>query len=218
MKVFTDFTQYSPAWWDAHMGRPSASNFDRIITPAKAKLSAQADSYIAELCAEHLCYTPNFFTERGQVPDQGPVSREVEEGTRREPESRKWYSLERNIDVEEVGGCLSECGRFWSSPDGLIGTREGVLELKNPKASTQAAYLLAGTLPEEYRAQVHGHLVVTGLPFVDFASYHPSMPGLIVRVEPDGFTRELKIALEQFWARYESAAKRFGIDLARLTR
>lgn len=212
MKVFTDWRQYSPEYWDHHRGHPSASNFHRIITPRTGKYSKASEGYIDELLAEFVCYTPNFFTERGQVRDTGPVSRAVQEGTDREPESRKWYTLDTGREIEEVGGCVSDCGRFWCSPDGLIG-REGVLELKNPEAKTQVGYMRAGLLPDEYRPQCHGHLIVTGLPYVDFCSYHPSTYGMIVRVEPTSYTRELKVALEQFWTAYEQAGKKLGIDV-----
>lgn len=211
MKVFTDFCQYSPEYWDHRMGHPSASNFDRIITPSTGKFSKGSEKYINELLAEFIIYTPNFFTEQQTVPENRPQNRGMEEGIKREPESRKWYAFEKVKEVEEVGGCLSDCGRWWSSPDGLIGEREGVLELKNPDGATQIKYLLDGGLPEEYRPQCHAHLMITELPYCDFVSYHPSMPGLIVRVEPNEYTRELRVAGEMFWSRYEAAAKRLGV-------
>lgn len=196
MKIFT-CVQYSPAWWAVRRGIPTASQFDRVITPRTLKPSAQADAYIAELIADRACQTPPFFTER-------PMSRDAANGLNMEPEARKWYALAADVEVQQVGFCLSDCGRFGCSPDGLVGTGGG-LELKCPALKTHVRYLQAGTLPDEYKAQVHGSLLVTGRDWWDFVSYAPGLPPLRIRVEPDEFTGKLAAALDDFWAKYQRA-------------
>lgn len=189
--------QYSPEWWEARRGKPSASNFKRIITPKKMELAAGAETYIDELIAEVIHMDPNFLSER-------PQSRAMEEGTRREPESRRWYEMDCGLTVQQIGGCETDDGRFWCSPDALVGD-DGILELKNPDGNTQVAYLRAGTLPDEYRAQCHGHLLISGRQWCDFVSYVPMYPAFKVRVEKDEFTVKLAAALDLFYVRYAEA-------------
>ena len=57
--------------------------------------------------------------------------------------------------------------------------------MKCPKPSTHLGYLRAGVVPREYRLQVQGCMWVTGLESWDFLSYHPDLPPLCVRCEPD---------------------------------
>jgi len=197
--------QYSPEWWTARRGFPSASAFDRILTPT-GKLSASASGYIQELIADRCSLSPNFFTER-------PMSRDMANGLNMEPEARRWYAMERpEARIQEVGGVVSDCGRFWCSPDALV-DEDGVLELKCPKLSTQVGYLMEGTLPAEYRPQVHGHLVVTGRKWCEFCSYAPGLAGFLVRVEPDDYTAKLRIALDDFYTAYHAAIRRVAPHL-----
>jgi hypothetical protein len=202
MKII-ECTQYSPEWWEARCGIPTASQFDRIITAAKAEPSKQMDGYIAELIADKASLTPPFFTERG-----GHTA-EMRNGIDCEPEARRFYEADRGLDVRLAGFIATDDARFGCSPDGLVvdgaGEIVGGLELKCPMLKTQAGYLLKGGLPDDYKAQVHGQLLVTGLPWVDFLSYSPGLPALLVRVEPNDFTKKLASALEVFWEKYQQA-------------
>lgn len=187
-------TQGSPEWWELKRGVPSASNFSRIIT-SRGKLSAQAEGYAAELCSEIKSLNPKFFTSRG--------TEAMRHGATVEPEARRFYEMERSVDVDQVGVCFTDDERFCASPDGLV-EDVGCLELKAPLPKTHAQYLLKGELPAAYRQQVHGQLVVTGLAWVDFLSYCPGLDPLLVRVTPDEFTELVRKALEEFWGTFQS--------------
>lgn len=193
MIVHREFKQYEPAWWDAHRGRPSASNFAKIITPAKGDYSKSAVEYAYELVAE--LYDPEY----GMVSDYASAA--MRNGTIMEPEARRFYEFERDCEVEQVGLCITDDGRFLSSPDALVGD-EGCLELKSPTYKTHIKYLCDGGLPAEYKPQCHGHLLVTRCKWVDFMSYCRGLPPLLVRVEPDEYTVRLAEALEKFWTTY----------------
>lgn len=194
MKEFT-FEQYSPEWWAVRKGVPTASQFFRILTPKTGKLSASADDYAFELVAA--LYDPN-------PPGQDrPASREMMHGLECEPEARSWYELETGSTVRQVGFVLSDCGRIGCSPDGLVG-EDGGLELKCPTLKTQAKYLYDGGLPVEYKAQVHGSLIVTGREWWDFLSYAPGLPPLYLRITPDDYTAKLRDALAAFLERLET--------------
>lgn len=187
--------QYSPEWWELRRGIPTASSFDRILTSKTAKPSAAQEDYIAELLADRACQTPNFFTERS-------TNAAMEEGTRREPQSRLWYEQKYDVRVQQVGFLQTEDLRFGASPDGLVG-EDGGIELKNPTLKQQAIYLMdTSRLLDDYRQQVHGSLVVSGLLWWDLCSYAPPLPAVKLRIERDAYTTRLAEELEAFWEKF----------------
>ncbi len=208
MKII-DCLQYSPEWWEVRRGIPTASCFNRIFTAKTMKPSSQQEGYITQLIADTLRPDAPFLTERSGHTEA------MRNGTNTEPEARKWYMVERDCEVCEVGFCLTDDGRFGCSPDGLIvgdGEAEwaGALELKCPMLKTQIGYVLAGEVPGEYLPQVHGQLIVTGLPWVDFMSYAPPAEPLLIRVERSKYTDALEEELERFWKRYQAVLERFA--------
>lgn len=207
MIIRRDFQQMTPEHWEAKCGIPSASNFSRIIT-SKGKLSAQADKYISELLAESVSQTPNYFTTQGH-PIRRPFSNEhTENGMQLEHEARLAFEMDSGMKVEQVGWCLSDDGRFGFSPDGLIVGHPAGLELKCPALHTQFQYLMKGTLPTEYKAQVHGALAISGFERYYFYSYAVGAEPLLLIVEPDEYTAAMKAALEQFHGRYMEAKRK----------
>jgi hypothetical protein len=193
--------QYSPDWWEARRGVPTCSQFHRIIQPKKGQLSASAMPYIHELIADRIKFDPPLLTEQ-------PATPAMRYGTAQEPEARSHYELVKDVDVRLVGFVKTDDERFGGSPDGLVGD-DGGLEIKCPDLKTHVGYLLADVLPDDYRAQVHGHLAITGRKWWDFISYHKDSPRqFITRVCPDDFTEQLKDVLQQFWALYSAAWSR----------
>lgn len=206
MTVF-DCVQYSPAWWTIRCGRPTASAFDRIVTAKTGKASSAQLAYACELAGDLACLTPNFFTER----ENRPKSYAMENGTNTEPEARRWYEMQRNLDVQQVGFVLDGKGQFGCSPDALVGD-DGVLELKCPLLKTQAQYVIEGVLPDEYRPQTHSILWITKRKWLDFLSYAPGLPPLLVRVEPDDYTAKLGAIAEEFWVTYMEVLRKLGLE------
>jgi hypothetical protein len=239
--------QGTPEWWQARAGIPTASEFNRIMTPGAGErwtciapdgetcgvkhqseaaaekcaagknkkrvsalpqfavqkcpieLAAAHDLYINELIADRVSLNPNYFTEKGR-----PVTRDMTNGIDLEPEARRYYEMQRDTEVERVGFVRSLCDRYGCSPDGLVG--EGGLELKCPTLPVQIAYLREGKLPEEYKGQVHGCMIVTGAPWWDFMSYNPSVDPLLLRIERDEYTAALEKALVMFCDRFAEVA------------
>ncbi len=188
--------QGSEQWFEHHRGILTASDFDKVIQPKKMLPSASIDDMICQKIGE--LATP------GTLMPQGYVSAAMLNGIQLEPEARNFYEMERGIEVQQVGICLTDDGRFGASPDALCG-ESGALELKCPTAKTHVRYLLDGVLPSDYKAQVHGELIVTGRSWVDFMSYFPGLDPFIVRVTPDEFTIALKKCLEEYYARFQGA-------------
>ena len=191
-----DCKQGSPEWFNVRAGIPTASEFGRLLTPKKLQFSeAGSRSYACELIAARLM---------GGAPEgvESYGTRAMQYGTDTEPEARAFYTLDRDTDVEQVGFCLSDDGLIGCSPDGLVGD-DGGLELKCPLMKTHISYLIDGGLPDAYKAQVHGSMIVTGRSWWDFMSYAYGAPPLLVRVEPDDYTDALREAIEAFHPIYQ---------------
>ena len=219
MRYF-DVVQGEESWFKLRLGVPTASNFKRILTAKTGKLSAQADDYINELVGEQLSLIPPEGVENY-------TNRAMRWGQQTEEEARRFYQLQNNCDTLNGGFCMTNDGRFGASPDFLVGIQaeaemgyqegrghyalcsvQGAGELKCPQPATQVSYLLAETLPDEYKWQVHGHLIVTGAEYCDFLSYTPGLAPLVVRVAANEDTLKLRHALDDFWERYQITLKR----------
>ena len=166
-------TQGSDEWLQSRLGKPTASNFGKLITPT-GKPSASAEGYINELIAQRIT---------GELPEFYK-SDAMERGNELEPAAKALYEFTYGVEVSEVGLCLHdefECG---ASPDGLVGD-DGGLEIKCPLPHNHIAYLREGVVPGKYIPQIQGCLWITGREWWDFMSYHPAMEDLIVRVYRD---------------------------------
>lgn len=116
----------------------------------------------------------------------------VQRGIQLEHLARRHYEVITYCKVTEVGLCIHESGGFGCSPDGIIYGLDPIesrgLEIKCPIPETHMEYLDAGTLPDQYRPQVHGSMAVTGLRRWDFLSFCPGLPPLLLSVEWDDYT------------------------------
>ena len=173
------------------MGVPTASAFDRILTPG-GKPSKSAEGYLYELLGELMMGCPH------DAPKYGWMGR----GNELEEEAANWYEFQNSTGTEIVGFCTTDDGLIGASPDRLVGD-EGLLELKCPAPSTHVRYLLFPDrgVEKEYAVQVQGQLHVTGRRWCDVVSYHPVIPRVIVRVERnENFIALLDTALKAFCA------------------
>lgn len=220
MRYF-DVEQASDRWFEIRKGVPTASCFDRILTPKKGEFSSQAEDYANQLIGDLFSLIPPEGIENA-------TTRAMRWGTHCEEEARRYYSMEKDVDLANGGFCMSNDGRFGCSPDFLVGLEpvddefrkddrgnsfvlsvcKAAGEMKCPQPGTQVKYLRSKELPAEYRWQVHGHLIVTGAEYVDFLSYSPGLAPLVVRVEPGEDTLTLRRALDEFHAKYTAALAR----------
>lgn len=196
-----DVPQGSEEWFDARVGKISASNFSKLIT-STGKKSTQYTTYqhslIAEIMMGHKIETHQ--------------SEAMKRGTEMEAEARAYYELVTGHDVEEIGLIYKDDTRRVScSPDGLLSGCPRGLEIKCPLEKTQIKYLLAGKLPSEYVAQVQGSMYVTGLDSWDFLSYHPELPPLLLTVEKDpDFHTALDSIINEFITKMDANLKKLG--------
>lgn len=193
MKEFT-YPQGSHEWFKARAGIPTASEFDALVSPTwQIRKGHGPETYMARKLAETIM--------GGPLLSGGSFS--TENGTLLEREAIPFLELTRNIDIRRVGFCTTDDGKIGCSPDGLIGDDCGV-EIKSPELPQHIAYLMAGVVPPDYLCQVHGGMLVTGMPRWLFASYSRQLPPLIITVERDEAIQSvLREALGLFLAKFD---------------
>lgn len=149
-------------------GKVTASRAADVLAKVKSGGEAAArKNYRVQLVAERLT---------GQPQEDGFVSAAMQRGIDLEPQAFATYeSLTGNMP-SRVGFLAHTDLPIGSSPDGVIGDYDGILELKVPNAATHLGYLRAGKLPAEYEPQVCHHLLVSGAAYCDFMSYGPMFP------------------------------------------
>lgn len=195
--------QGTDAWRECRRQIPTASNFAKIITASSAKASSQIGGYINKLIAQ--AFVPD-------LEDAFRGNRHTERGKELEPDACEDFARRiatpRGWTLEEVGFVTTDDLTAGCSPDRLIvgpdGKYIGGLEVKVPLPETHVGYVLGGGLPDDYKQQVHGSIVITGLPW-HFYSYCPEMEPLHVVVEPTAYTRAMAEALREFTALYTQA-------------
>jgi hypothetical protein len=197
--------QHSEAWFKLRSAMPTASEFHRLVTPKwKIRTGDGPQTYLCEKLAESYTGMP--------LPQTGGFGA-LEQGTILEEEAVPWYELEHG-PVKRVGFITTDDQRIGCSPDGLLLDENEVLaggiEIKCPQAQTHVSYLLEGTLPDDYAAQVHGSMLVTGADCWKFLSYRRGFPPLLLTIKRDEeIQKVLREALSAF-------LKRFDVELARL--
>jgi hypothetical protein len=179
--------QGSVEWSYLRMGIPTASQFDRILTPG-GKPSKQAEDYRRHLIAELLL----------GCPIDSPKTSWMERGHDLEGEAVCFYEFERDVAVRKVGFITNDEDTIGASPDRLIG-HDGMLEIKCPSPAVHVDYLLWDHVDDAYKSQLQGQLYIAEREWVDICSYHPALPAAIVRVErDDDYIKMLAAELERF--------------------
>lgn len=188
MKVH-DVEQGSLEWHELRLGMPTASNFHRIITPARLERSKQARAYAFQLVAEKLLLESS----------QSLADTEwMERGRELEPQAIQQYEFTKEVETKRVGFCTTDDGRYGASPDRLIVGRPGGVEVKCPSPHVHLSYLVDGP-GADYRIQKQGQILVCEFDFADFYSFHPALPPADIREHRDeAVIAALKDGLEWF--------------------
>ena len=194
MKMLTEM-QYDLAWWKARRGKPTSSNVDKIVTPAKCQYSASTTKYIYDLIGD--LYDPMY------PRTDGPQTSAMRNGTEREDEARTSFAFAQSFTVNEVGLCVDEKEILWGSPDGVIQETGEPLEIKCPTPGVHVSYLDKGEVPRDYIGQLHGHMMVCGTTSAWFVSYCPGFQSLVIHYEATKYLAALQELLPKFHADYK---------------
>jgi len=203
--IVHDVEQGTLAWLQLHLGIPTASGLNNLLTTGFEKRTGEmVRTYIFKKVAEAWRGKPLVSLGSGGNWD-------TEQGMILETEALPWFELEYETKVKRVGFITTDDNRFGCSPDGLILSADGQLEsvdcgleIKCPAAHTHVKYLIDGKLPNEYAAQVHGGMFATGFSRWVFVSYRRGFPALRVEVERD----------EEIQTKIQEAVDLFHLDFS----
>jgi hypothetical protein len=175
MPKFYYIDPYVEKWWALRRGKPTASQFHRIITPT-GRPSEQQRGYMYELIAERLL---NENMKKDDIQTYW-----MERGHQMEPKAIEAFQETHRLVLKRVGFVTTNDGRVGCSPDCLVEGSVQAVEIKCPSPWMQIRYLLDGT-DEKYKPQVQGQLLVGGWETVHFFSWHPQMPSYHLETHPD---------------------------------
>lgn len=199
--IVHDCRQGSEEWIKLRLGRPTCSQFDRIIAPRTLRASDGQAKYRTDLLIEWLT----------NEPIQSYTNEWTRRGIELESAALVWYELEYGCKTERPGFITRDDGLVGGSPDALVGSN-GATEIKCPSPQVQQSYL-AGKDPG-YIGQCQGLLYVTEREWVDLLCYHPDLPPLVKRVERDErYQKALIPILEGFVMQLEQ--EKFRLSRAR---
>ena len=187
--------QRTAEWFQARLGKVTASRVADVIAKTKTGYSASRENYMAQLVVERLTNTQaESFTNAA-----------MQWGTDQEPFARAAYELKMGVMVDETGlvdhPTIPMAG---ASPDGLVG-EDGLVEIKCPNTATHIDTLLTQTVPAKYITQMQFQMACTGRQWCDFVSFDPRMPQkaqiFIKRVlRDDSFIKEIESEIKKFLA------------------
>lgn len=192
-----EFRQLTPEWAKMHLGRPSCSQFSRIMDAGfDLRTGATLNTLIYEKVAE---------TFRGQaLPDF--TSFVTDQGIMLEADARDYFALETDFEVTTCGFVESADRLSGCSPDGLIDAEDSGLEMKCPQVVAHCKYLIEGKLPNDYMQQVHGSMYVTGRKSWYFYSYQRGFPSFVLKVERDeNIMSKIQTALDGYYEKFNKA-------------
>jgi len=184
--------QLSDAWFKLRSGKPTSSNFSKIITGSGEPSKSLAKYAITLATEAHLGHPINDGFQGNKYTDRG---------TELEPESVAEYEMLRQVKVEATTFITDDLLKYGCSCDGFIGD-DGVLEIKNLISTTFFESLIYfkkhGKTEPKYVPQLMGELFITKRKWVDLMLYNPDFSNPIIhRHYPDAvYFRTLKKQLD----------------------
>jgi hypothetical protein len=165
--IFYAVEQNSLEWYQLRLGIPTASEFERIMTPAKRQYSSQAEGYMRRLIEE---WWTGEQTESEQY--QAPWMERGQQLEDRAVMAYEDFELPFGEHTSPGGFVTTDDGLIGCSPDRLVGA-DGILEIKCPLLGTQLHNVISQGWEKEHITQIQGQLWVTGRQWVDLYSFHP---------------------------------------------
>lgn len=207
VQIHCDFEQGSGKWMEARCGLLTASEFDRIITPATLKIADNVKSraHLWEMASQRIT---------GYVEPQY-ISDAMLRGQTDEILARDDY-VKHFAPVEQCGFVTNNKWGFTlgCSPDGLVGD-DGLIECKSSCQRLHVQRLVdhfeSGEPPEEFMLQVQGLMLVTERKWCDLLLRCGGLPQKRIRIEPDATIQNAIIdAASKFEARINEVVATWG--------
>jgi putative phage-type endonuclease len=195
--------QRSEEWFQARLGKVTASRVADVLAKIKSGESASRRNYKIQLVSERLT------GER----QESYINQAMQDGIDREQFAKDRYVQEHG-EVEEVGFMQHPTLEAGASPDGLVG-EDGIIEIKCPMGGTHTESLMSQDVPSKYIPQIQFQLRCSGRKWCDFVSYHPMFPKhlqlFVKRVEADKvYQAELDKEIELFLVEVQTIIDKLG--------
>jgi hypothetical protein len=172
--------QGSRQWFDLRLGKPTVSNFGRILGAAKLNYT-KGRAFLCQLLAERILGKP---VNEG---DDEFSSLWTDRGTDLEPVARSWWAYERNVEPREIGFATTGDGLVGGSPDALGKDDQGnggaEIKVRGAGKCIEAAL---GFDDSASPLQIQGHLWLFEADWWDSVGFndHHGIPNTLVRHYP----------------------------------
>jgi hypothetical protein len=171
--IFIDMEQRSDEWRKLRLGRPSASQFHRVVSDKGNRTTRSATTYKWQLLAERI-FQVSFAPKIDRVPA-------VRHGVKYEEPARAAFAKAVGREIRPGGLVMTRDQKLLASPDGWIG--DNPVEIKCPQPPGQLENLLSQ--PRDYWPQLQGQLLISQADCLHFWSWHPCTPASYVEVSRD---------------------------------
>lgn len=177
--IFHDVIQNTEEWYQLRSGKATTSKFGLIMahngkyeSDGSPVFGKPAKEYAQKIALEQLKGAP--------LEENSFSNKWMDQGHENEPIAKDKYEIKRNnefILIENGGFCQHE-KYVWvgGSPDGLIRTENGGVEVKSVGRIAQRERLINGSYDNSYTWQLVGNMWLCVLDYIDFISYCPSYP------------------------------------------
>ena len=199
-----ELIQGTDEWFLGRMGKVTCSEFKTVNSKGRGSAPSKGRrTYMLKLMGERL-------TGQGMYTY---TNTHMERGKEQEGEARSLYEMASGNSVDEMG-FISMGYDIGCSPDGLVGD-PGMVEIKTRLAHIQLELVLAdmeGTaeVPSDNIAQCQGGLWVAEREWIDYVSYCPGLPIVIIRVERDEkYIADLTVGVNRFLAEMHELLRKF---------
>ena len=198
--IIHDVLQRSAEWYKLRAGIPTASNFDKILTPKTLKPAKS--NYHFSLAVEQIV---------GGEVDRWLGNIHTDHGVEAEQEAVEAYEAITGRKLEHIGFVTDDKGRAGCSPDAVVvGEKRGV-EFKAYQGAktveTFCNYIETG-IPALERLQIQGSLLITEFEAWDFVLFHPELEPKIITLEPClDIHKKLNVEIDNVIKRRDEAVK-----------
>lgn len=173
--ILHDVVQGDAEWLYLRAGIPTASEFDRIVTPGGKLCKAEkTENFMYRLLAEWWLGRPIITASTAYM----------DRGAELEGQAVKAYELMTGEKTNKIGIITTDDKLIGASPDRLVGSKK-VAEIKCPLEIGHLSYLITGSIEDEYKVQIQGQLWVCERDEADAVSFHPEFPLAVIRVGRD---------------------------------
>lgn len=162
--IWHNVEQNSDDWFSLRLGKATASNFGIIMANEGKAFGDPAKKYALQIALERAT---------GKKAEFSFSNEHMERGQAQEPIARMLYESEKFVQV--TNGGFFDCGMYGASPDGIV-CENGLIEIKSVIATTHYSTMKRESFDPSYKWQIVGHLMCSGLDYVDFCSYCSDFP------------------------------------------